>query len=185
MSIKVVNTNPDFHLFYARDFVNNHLKNRGCIDFQKIDLKRSRKSNAEILKLFDQIINSAGMYNVLLWYKSQNWLLYLYKDIKTNLLKFYGCNKNIDHHSSNIEYIIKPFLHKILRDNGGEKLLIDNYSFALVNFGILPLFRKDQFGNVYQGFDGRKECNVNSFSVRLSEDQINLARKILRLIKYK
>lgn len=182
-NMHIVKKTQNFEKFFPRDFVKNYLRKRGCIDFEKVNLKRQRQVNVQILKLFDAFINSPGIHDILLWYKSQGWLLYLYKDTNTNLLKFYGCNKNIDHHSSNVEWIIKPLLHKMLHDNGSRKTLIDTYSLSLVGFEFLPLFKKDQNGNVYQGFDGKKVCNVQSFQVCLSDEQVDLAREILSMIK--
>jgi|GEM_PF-3524337 len=175
-------TTQDFEKIIPRIFVANHLKNRRCIDFEKIDSKRFSQVNSNILRLFYQLINSQGISDILLWYKSQNWLLYLYRDTK-NLLHFYGCNKHIDHHSSNIEWIIKPLLQKMLKDSKSKKILFDNHSLSLVGFGILPLFRQEVNGNVYQGFDNRMQCNVKLFQVSLTNEQVSLSRKILKLIK--
>jgi hypothetical protein len=180
--MNIVDTTSDFEKILAKDFV-KVLSNRHPIDFKKIDLKRPRQSNARILRLFNQFINSPGMHNILFWYKSQDWLLYIYRDAKTSLLNFYGCNKNIDHHGSNIEFIIKPVLHKMLHDNGSRKTLVDNHSLSLVGFGFLPLVEKEEVGNVYQGFNTKYSCNVEVFQTCLTDDQIKLAREILRLIK--
>lgn len=173
----------DFTKISAKNFVIESLLNRYCTDFAKIDLRRPRQTNAEILKLFDEFINSQnGIQKSLLWYKSQGWLLYLYKN-EMNLLKFYGCNKHIDHHNSNIEWVIKPLLQRMLQDNGSRKILFDRSGIALVGFGFIPLFKTEVNGNIYQGFDGKPRLNIDAFQINLSNEQITLARKILRLIK--
>lgn len=173
----------DFTKISAKNFINESLLNRNCTDFKKIDLRRSRQINAEILKLFDEFINSQnGIQKSLLWYKSQGWLLYLYKN-EMNLLKFYGCNKHIDHHNSNIEWVIKPLLQRMLQDNGSRKILFDRSGLSLVGFGFIPLFKTEVNGNIYQGFDGKPRLNIDAFQVNLNVDQTTLARNILRLIK--
>lgn len=150
------------------------------IDFSKIDKKRPEELNDEILELFNNFINTSGIDKILSFYKSQDYLLCINKI--NNKLIFYGCNEDIEHHSSNIEYIVKFLLHKMLHDNGSKKILLDKQTMSLVAFGFLPLMRMDQTGNVYQGFDNRPQCNVKAFKVCLSNQQIELAKKILKLI---
>ncbi len=154
------------------------------IDFAKIDKKRPQEINDQIVKLFNNFINTFGIDEILTFYKSQGSLLHIKRD-NNNQLFFYGCNDNIEHHSSNIEYIVKFLLHKMLHDNGSKKILLDSHSLTLVGFGILPLMSKDKCGNVYRDFNGQKRCNVGSYQVSLSDEQVKSIRMILRLIRNK
>ena len=181
MYIKNLGLRP-FDITTPRQLITD-LKGRRVINFEKRDQCRPRTTNLEILKLFDSFINSPGIEEILLWYKSQTPLFYFYKDSNTKRLKFWGCSKYADHHGSNIEYYIKHVLHQMLHDNGSKKLLIDRHSMALVAFGILPLYGNEESGNSYQGFTQTKTINVLHYEVQLSPTQINSAREILRLIK--
>jgi hypothetical protein len=151
-------------------------------DFRKADLCRSKKENFEIVRLFNQFINSPGICEALLFYKKECWILHIYRDAITKELKFYGCNRHIEHHSSAIDGVVKPVLHRLLHDNGGKKTLVNKHALALVGFGIMPLLQRHESGNVYQGFETTYTSNIPTHEVSLSQEQQTMARKILRLI---
>ena len=154
-----------------------------CIDFDKLDSKRSADINDLILKKYHAFINSPGIVDILRWYKSQNWLLYI--DYSSDGLRFCGCEDSIDHHSSNIEWIVKCVLHKMLHDNASKKILLDRHKMSLAAFGFIEPFSVEESGNVYQGFERKTVSNIPAFQVLLSQQQVMEARNILRLINGK
>ncbi|MCX6757464.1 MAG: hypothetical protein NTZ44_01100 [Candidatus Nomurabacteria bacterium] len=181
----ILNGPTDFENISKKDLLKRIQNRKDPINFEKVDFKRDKKTNRQILQLFHQFINSPGLHEILLWYKSQSALLAIYKDINKGVLKFYGCNRHIEHHDSNIEYIIKWFLHRILYDNGKNKELVDRYTLALCAIGPIPLISREERGNIYQGHEINYYCNVATFKVSISNEQIFLARNILRLINNK
>ena len=182
-TMQVLNGPKGFRVITARALFNEIISDRKPLDVQKVDLIRSRTVNTRIVSLFNEFINTPGIDQILFWYKSQNSFLCIYKEEQTGKLRFYGCNKHIEHHSSNIEWIIKPMLERMICDNAKQKLLVDDRTAALVGFGLLPLFNKETSGNQLQGHTVTYTCNVRSFKVSLSDEQIMSARAILRLIK--
>ncbi len=181
--IVIKNLGPKpFHEATAREMVQSmQWRNvQPYADYRKADLCRSKKENVEIIRLFNLFINSPGVEEALTWCKG--YILCIYKNTNINQLRFYGHHKHVEHHSSSIDGCIKFILHKLLHHNGSKKPLIDRHSAALVGFGVLPLYEKTESGNVYQGFNTHYQCNVLSHTVKLSDEQQTMAKKILRLI---
>lgn len=149
------------------------------IDFAKKDTRRSPEINQKIIQWFEYLINTPNIYSTLQFYISQNALLYIKE--RDGLLRFYGCENHIDHHSSNIEYIIKYICHKILHDNAKKEVLLDYHTFALAQFGLLRAIYVSKNGNG----DTLVHTDVKGHKIMLCKRQINILRNILRMIKGK
>ncbi len=149
------------------------------IDFAKKDIKRSSEINQKIIQWFEYLMNTPNIYSTLQFYKSQNALLYI--EERGGLLRFYGHENHIDHHSSNIEYIIKYICHRILRDNAKNEVLLDYHTLALARFGLLRATYVIKNGNG----DTFTHTDVEGHKIILCERQINILRNILRMINGK
>lgn len=150
------------------------------IDVSKIDLKRSKDINQKIILWFEYLINTPNIGSLVEFYHRQGYLLYVEK--RHDLLRFYGCDENIDHHSSNIEYVVKFLCHKILHDYGKNKILFDHHDLALAGFGFtrMSYYIKNSNGDILS-----IATDVKNHKVVLYEKQIQILRGILRMIEGK